>query len=992
MHPVPFECGRVSLAEAAFGQGTGAGKVDTGFNASGPGGVDNQVRGIIPLPNGQVVIGGDFTQPRNQWGLNLLNANGSADTNFNNGLRPTFNAHANRLYPRHDGGYYVQGVFTGVGTRIFGYTNLALIAADGTHDTNFIARNFGTAPTSSFGAAVLPDDRLLVNLATNLLAIVGADGVAGTPFPAADLTSISLLAVRTNGQIYAAGSRGAMPALVRLNADGSLDATFMEPVLTLTNTLPGPFRFTSLVVQPDDKLLVVGKFSHVNGVLRGGLARLNSDGSLDASFVPGTGGIGFIYQGQLVPADKATLLPDGRIILTRNGPFHYNNISRAGVGRISTSGALDTGFDPGTGPAGPDFVPAGQGILAAAVGPNGEIYVGGAFTNFNGTGRKFIVRLNMGTASAKPTIVSTPQSQSVSNGVNVTFSVMANGPGPLTYSWKHNNKVIPGATNASLTVSNVQLANVGAYIVSVLNSAGATVAAPAILTVNGVSVPDITKPAFTVTSPRGTFVRVFSNQFAFSGTSRDNLGLGAICYQQDTNPWTQVVLTSNWTFNVQLHPGTNLFRVKATDIAGNNSATQKVTVFYVVTQALNLKFGGTGVGMVTGATNTQGLEIGRNYRLTAVPKPGNLFSNWIADGLIVTNPVLSLFMWSNSTVCANFVTNPFIALGGTYQGIFEDPMQFTHASSGFLNFTLASRGSYSGQLRLGGAVLPLSGTFGLDLATTKLIPRRGTTDVLVAMQLNLGTDSLTGFVSNALFFSFIGGYHALPPASNYVGAYTLAIAAGDEPGDTPPAPGYATFTLARSGALTLIGRLSDDTPFSQSVRARANGDFVIYPALYGGKGSLVGGFSRDAVYPQANPYGILLWNKLPRPGGFYTNGFGGMRLAIGSSYMAPARGVAALAVTNLDLTLSGDGLTNDLVIPVFLGPNHRFTVNGTNTHRLTLTVTPTTGAVLGSFTHPVTGRVVPIKAVLLKNQDAGAGYFVTTNGTGTVLLGAPDLN
>lgn len=73
-----------------------------------------------------------------------------------------------------------------------------------------------------------------------------------------------------------------------------------------------------------------------------------------------------------------------------------------------------------------------------------------------------------------PTIVSPPQSTNVIAGSNVLFSVVAGGSLPLGYQWRFNGVDISGATNTSLTVSNVQFASTGSYSVIVTNEAGST--------------------------------------------------------------------------------------------------------------------------------------------------------------------------------------------------------------------------------------------------------------------------------------------------------------------------------------------------------------------------------------------------------------------------------------------------------------------------------------------------------------------------------------
>jgi hypothetical protein len=86
---------------------------------------------------------------------------------------------------------------------------------------------------------------------------------------------------------------------------------------------------------------------------------------------------------------------------------------------------------------------------------------------------------------APPVITSQPAGRTVPAGTNATFSVAVIGATPLNYQWRYNGSNILGATNVSLTLSNVQLSASGNYSVFVSNSAGSTNSSNAVLTVNG---------------------------------------------------------------------------------------------------------------------------------------------------------------------------------------------------------------------------------------------------------------------------------------------------------------------------------------------------------------------------------------------------------------------------------------------------------------------------------------------------------------------------
>jgi hypothetical protein len=82
-----------------------------------------------------------------------------------------------------------------------------------------------------------------------------------------------------------------------------------------------------------------------------------------------------------------------------------------------------------------------------------------------------------------PAIAAQPQSQSVVRGETAIFSVGVSGTPPFRYVWRFNGDNIPGATNATLTLTNAQVAHAGTYTVVVFNGAGSAVSANATLTV-----------------------------------------------------------------------------------------------------------------------------------------------------------------------------------------------------------------------------------------------------------------------------------------------------------------------------------------------------------------------------------------------------------------------------------------------------------------------------------------------------------------------------
>jgi hypothetical protein len=87
-----------------------------------------------------------------------------------------------------------------------------------------------------------------------------------------------------------------------------------------------------------------------------------------------------------------------------------------------------------------------------------------------------------------PTITTQPASQAAAVGGTASFSVGAQGTLPLSYQWNFNGTNLAQATNATLTLTNVQFGQAGSYAVLVSNRVGSVLSSNALLTVLGAPV------------------------------------------------------------------------------------------------------------------------------------------------------------------------------------------------------------------------------------------------------------------------------------------------------------------------------------------------------------------------------------------------------------------------------------------------------------------------------------------------------------------------
>lgn len=254
-----------------------------------------------------------------------------------------------------------------------------------------------TAPGGEVKRVVLqPDGRLIVFGRFDALngggrpeiARVNPDGSVDESYkPGLRVQYPELTLAQPDGKLLMAGhyltADGLETGLFRLNPDGALDAIFLTQPDFGTDQFGAVQR---LALQPDGRLLLGGWFNRIGGQPRRGLARLNSDGSLDPTFDAGrglegpNGGVGADH----FSAPRAMVLQaDGKILV--GGAFiGAGGFSRIGIARLNPNGSVDQGFAPEV---------AGD-LFAIVVQSSGKIVIAGRFGTVNSEPRQYVARLN----------------------------------------------------------------------------------------------------------------------------------------------------------------------------------------------------------------------------------------------------------------------------------------------------------------------------------------------------------------------------------------------------------------------------------------------------------------------------------------------------------------------------------------------------------------------------------------------------------------------
>jgi uncharacterized delta-60 repeat protein len=401
------------------------GTVDTTFPVGG--GFDYSVNSISPAADGSddLYVGGSFAvygDTKSNY-IIRLNSDGSVDTAFEEGS--DFDGRVKSIIPATDGSgdLYVGGDFTVYNDTASYYSPLIRLNSDGTVDTTFeIDWNwtsssesgvhcFSTATDGSgdlyvgggFVARLHFTNPSLSRIVTNNIMRLNSDGSVDATFEVGngfdnDVYSISP-ATDGSGDLYVGGEFTAFKPgynithasnnIIRLNSDGTVDTAFVVGTgfETVDTTQPDWVDLYNTVysISPatdgSGDLYVGGEFNSYNGIASNNIIRLNSDGTVDTAFAVGTG---FDE-----PVSSIISTGDGSGDLYVGGEFTtYNGIASNHIIRLNSDGTVDTTFVVGSG-----FNYSVE-TLSLATDGSGDLFVGGLFTSYQSSTVDKIARLN----------------------------------------------------------------------------------------------------------------------------------------------------------------------------------------------------------------------------------------------------------------------------------------------------------------------------------------------------------------------------------------------------------------------------------------------------------------------------------------------------------------------------------------------------------------------------------------------------------------------
>jgi hypothetical protein len=388
-----------------------------------------------------------------------------------------------------------------------------------------------------------------------------------------------------------------------------------------------------------------------------------------------------------------------------------------------------------------------------------------------------------------------------------------------------------------------------------------------------------------------------------------------------------------------------------------------------------LKLVTNGLGRTIGSiTNGQLLEVGQIYKLKARQMPGWFFCGW-GGSYSHHKPTIYFFMDEDVTLEANFCYAVSKVAKGSYQGTFAPLTNGPNPSSGWLSLNLSAGGAYSGRLAPLGANYQIRGRFD-GFGRSTITGQRGA-DLLVLSMVILTNEQ------NRIFGSYTDGkflsYFTLYPVQKFTrtgpppveqGNYTFVISPAGDASVLPAAHGSGTVTIDELGRVTISGELPDGVPIQQTAALLAGGRFAVLDNAGGGNwivGSAIFSTNRSAFS------GDLRWFNPDFPGGTNQS----MKL-LGSSFVPPPQ-EPIFDWMNGVVTLSGDALTSPLEVNVTANNDGTFTP-APNAHNLQISVDGS-GLLSGSFIHPATQALTPLRGAVLQSSNTAFGLFEgATNG------------
>ena len=519
---------------------------------------------------------------------------------------------------------------------------------------------------------------------------------------------------------------------------------------------------------------------------------------------------------------------------------------------------------------------------------------------------------DLGAYNGVPQITEEPSDTAAEPGGTLRLEIEFLGAG-ATIQWFHNGNLLPGETAPVLEIANVTEAHAGDYQAFITNGEGD--ARTRLITVEVYPAPEITAHPTerSIVEGRSTSMAVRANGTGLSyqwlrggqpiagATSptlsfRNAQGLDAGSYSVRVSNGAGSVVSNAATLTVIQRPVVNTtslpVAIVGQDYNGPLSALHDPTRYAAggLPPGLTVRRGAT---EITGRARKAGQF---NLRLAAFNAAGS----------------------SRSPVYVTLDVEPFPEPAqGIYEAVLPRHAVLNDALGGWMKISTNRLASFSGVMLLGKTRVPVRGrwtmTESVDPHATVTVRRRNQDDLVIDLELDPGTRTVSGTVSRGgETLNFLGEGTTLDPAP-FVGNHTLALTIPLDSESDPAIPqgdGIGSFQVNTRGIARGGLWLADGTRVRFAAPVTEEGRVRIFQLLHRRTGSLCGRLRIDPVHAHRLEGSELSWSKSPqtRRTRSYFDGFGPIDLeARGGLYEIPARGETVTDFDQVALVFSEGG-------------------------------------------------------------------------------------
>jgi uncharacterized delta-60 repeat protein len=483
--------------------------------------------------NNKIILGGEFYTYNNIMSKRLvrIELNGQIDTTFNIGIG--LDSTVNTIEIQQDDKILVGGCFTSY--NLISSNRIIRLNNDGTVDPSFTV---GSGFNGDVHKIICQSDgKILVGgkftmfngINVNRLVRLNIDGSIDMSFFAGGFNNdVNDIDVQADGKIIVCGSftlynNSSVKRIIRLLTNGQKDNNFLSNgVMNLAcGSSIDNAVIHSAIIQSDNNILIGGMFDRIGNYQITGIGRLKTNGNVDSSF----NNVNFDRPGYIctIPTIKEILLDDNEKILI-TGDFSYvNNINCNHLSRLKQNGTIDSSF-VSTGIKNGVWSVIGESL---SIQNDGKIILGGNFTNYDGSGKNRIVRINSSCIPPQTPIISTNGSFDICSGNSIT----------LTSSSSYGNTWSDGSTNQSITVNSA-----GNYSLIVSNGTCSSASA-------SVQINTVTYPSQPIISINGSLSICPGEEVTLSS----NYPAGNVWSTGDTTQ--SILVNSAGTYNVSVSNG-----------------------------------------------------------------------------------------------------------------------------------------------------------------------------------------------------------------------------------------------------------------------------------------------------------------------------------------------------------------------------------------------------------------------------------------------------